>query len=261
MSQILDIQNLRSLGEIGFGPGQCPMVDEATKMCRWHDGGLINCNLIRECDPYTGNVHFEYALPFETGNANIWVVAGPTATWSGPNVAPPVEQLVLPEYVKDAWTFGNPLTSDPTKVHVPIAYQSSPAASTPPPSGNRQDASGSRSQTAPQTATLAQSQQGNVRITQEPAPAAPYSPTIYGSSWRPAGTTATAPAPQTAAASGRARTTEVIHETAGGAALPNAEDVLNKGQQLIEDSGLPWWVWALGVGGVAYLATKEKATR
>lgn len=253
MSQILEIQNLRSLGSIGFGPGECPMVDEATKMCRWHDGGLINCNLIRECDPYTGNVHFEYALPFETGNANIWVVAGPTATWSGPNPAPQVEQLVLPEYVKDAWTFGNPLTSDPTKVHVPIAYQSSPAASTPPPSG-------SKSLTAPQTTTLAQSQQGSVRTGQEPAPAQTYSPTIYGS-WRPAGTTPAAPATQTAAASGRARTTEVIHETAGGAALPNAEDVLNKGQQLIEDSGLPWWVWALGVGGVAYLATKEKAAR
>lgn len=253
MSQILNIQNHRSLGEIGFGPGQCPMVDEATKMCRWHDGGLINCNLIRECDPYTGNVHFEYALPFETGNANIWVVAGPTATWSGPNTAPLVEQLVLPEYVKEAWTFGNPLTSDPTKVHVPIAYQSSPEASTPPPSG-------SRIQTAPQTTTLAQSQQGSVRNAQEPAPAQPYSPTIYGS-WRPAGTTTNAPATQPAAGSGRVRTTEVIHETAGGAALPNAEDVLSKGQQLIEDSGLPWWVWALGVGGVAYLATKEKTTR
>lgn len=247
MSQILDIQNLRSLGEIGFGPGQCPMVDESTKMCRWGNG-LINCNLIRECDPYTGNVHFEYALPFGTDNANIWVVAGPTATWSGPNDAPAVNQLVLPEYARDAATFGNALTSDPTKVHVPIAYEPTPAPTS----------TGSR--TAPQTSTLAQSQQGTVRTTQAPAPAQTYSPTIYGS-WRPAGTTPAAPATQTAAASGRARTTEVIHETAGGAALPNAEDVLNKGQQLIEDSGLPWWVWALGLGGVAYLATKEKATR
>lgn len=217
------------------------MIDEATKMCRWHDGGTISCSLIRECDPYTGNVHFEYALPFGSENVNIWQVAGPTATWIGPSPAPETQQLTLPEYVKDAWTFGNQQTIDPSKTHVPIIY--APQQPTP---------QSQPSQPSTQSRSSLTSSQGGSQRTE---PVSPFSPTLYPAH-RPTTPPPPAPAQKTSATT---RVRDVIREQAGGLQLPKPlQDAFTDGQQLIEDSGMPWWIWAAAAGGFAYLATQGK---
>ncbi len=215
------------------------MIDEATKLCRWHDGGTISCSLIRECDPYTGNVHFEYALPFGSENVNIWQVAGPTATWVGPSPAPETQQLALPEYVKDAWSFGNQQTIDPSKTHVPIIYA--------PQQPNSQSQT---SQTSTQSRSSLTSSQGGERRTEAVSP--------FSSPRQPA--QQTIPPPATSKNTNAiTRAGDVIREQAGGLQLPKPlQDAFTDGQQLIEDSGVPWWIWAAAAIGVAYLATQGK---
>ncbi len=49
------------------------IINLAENRCDW--GGMeVACNLIREYDGQTGATHFEYAMPEETGNVNIWRV-------------------------------------------------------------------------------------------------------------------------------------------------------------------------------------------
>lgn len=48
----------------------------------WGIDGYISCNLIRECDPYTGAMHWEYAMPEGSDNANIAVYDGGKWTWN-----------------------------------------------------------------------------------------------------------------------------------------------------------------------------------
>jgi len=43
-------------------PG-CHVVDLSANRCQMNDGTEEGCNAIQECDPLTGAVHFQYALP------------------------------------------------------------------------------------------------------------------------------------------------------------------------------------------------------
>lgn len=57
---------------IGSAPGQCPMQPDGGCL---YNGEPVSCVLIRECDPYTGAQHVQYALPGGvTPNANIATV-------------------------------------------------------------------------------------------------------------------------------------------------------------------------------------------
>jgi len=48
----------------------------------------VACNLIRECDHLTGAVHFEYAMPEGSPNANIWILQHNNEwEWQGPDAA------------------------------------------------------------------------------------------------------------------------------------------------------------------------------
>lgn len=69
-------------------PPGCPVVrgSGSTAVCSLN-GQLSNCTDIRECDPMTGAVHFEYALPFPTGNVDILEV-GPSGKVVGYQGAP-----------------------------------------------------------------------------------------------------------------------------------------------------------------------------
>ncbi len=70
-------QDIRNSVQAGLGLGSttndannagCPMLADGS--CNY--GGMnISCGLIRECDPFTGNVHFEYTLPGGSNNVNI----------------------------------------------------------------------------------------------------------------------------------------------------------------------------------------------
>lgn len=113
----------RQLGEIGFQPGQCPALDTSYQTCLLN-GSEMPCSFIRECDPYTGAVHFEYALPYGSQNVNIWDIAGNQAYWLGPNPMPE-EQPVFPDYVTQAYTFGNTQLLSAPSVPVVTASQSS----------------------------------------------------------------------------------------------------------------------------------------
>lgn len=52
---------------VGLGSG-CVQTPEGDCMF----GGMpVSCSIIRECDNVTGNLHYEYGMPFSSGNVNI----------------------------------------------------------------------------------------------------------------------------------------------------------------------------------------------
>lgn len=65
-------------------PGCYPLGDGT---CQTQAFGPVGCNLVRECDPMTGQVHFEYALPGGNANADINVVSDTTGQVVGYNDA------------------------------------------------------------------------------------------------------------------------------------------------------------------------------
>jgi hypothetical protein len=69
-------------------PPGCPVVKGSGPgaVCSIN-GQPILCSAVRECDPMTGAVHFEYALPFPTGNVDILEV-GPSGKVVGYQGAP-----------------------------------------------------------------------------------------------------------------------------------------------------------------------------
>jgi len=89
----------------------------------------VSPSVIRELDPWTGAVHWEYAMPQKTGNVNIWQVpVGPDgvadpskAVWVGPGPAPgpppTVEDLQKPAVAKEPVTIvqAPAKTEEPTK--------------------------------------------------------------------------------------------------------------------------------------------------
>lgn len=90
----------------GLGNG-CPVIDLARNACQLPGdapGQITPCTLIRECDPLTGNVHWQYTLPGgSAANANIWDVDLETsqAQYLGSSGAPvtpyaPVQVLGAP---------------------------------------------------------------------------------------------------------------------------------------------------------------------
>lgn len=112
----------RHLRAIGFNPGECPALDSTFTNCLLN-GTQMPCSYIRECDAYTGAVHFEYALPYGSTNENIWQISGDSAVWVGSEPAP-TSTPVFPDYVADAITFGNQQTTDPNAYSVPVVTQS-----------------------------------------------------------------------------------------------------------------------------------------
>lgn len=59
---------------IGLGAaGDCPIRPDGNCESPW--GGLVNCRMLRECDSVTGQLHWEYQLPFGSPNANVNVSA------------------------------------------------------------------------------------------------------------------------------------------------------------------------------------------
>jgi len=80
-------------------PPGCPVVKGSGPgaVCSIN-GQPILCSAVRECDPMTGTVHFEYALPFPTGNVDILEV-GPSGAVVGYQGAPqgsPATQQTIP---------------------------------------------------------------------------------------------------------------------------------------------------------------------
>lgn len=75
---------------IGMEPGQCPCLDNTCTWCQLPTG-RTSCNQIRECDPYTGAVHYQYSAGSVTyPNANIWTISPDSgkAVWLGPTGTP-----------------------------------------------------------------------------------------------------------------------------------------------------------------------------
>lgn len=54
----------------GLGAAGCPTNENGECM---YNGMPVSCSLIRECDSVTGTLHWEYGMPFSTGNVNILV--------------------------------------------------------------------------------------------------------------------------------------------------------------------------------------------
>jgi hypothetical protein len=102
---------------VGFSPGQCPIT--ANGRCTNNPGSTnaadyFDCASIRECDPYTGMQHYEYAISGDQAmrNTNTWYMnANGTWQWLGANGAPttPPSWATPPNLVSD--TIFNPTVS------------------------------------------------------------------------------------------------------------------------------------------------------
>ena len=53
---------------LGAADAGCPITPQGDCVL---NGMPVSCSLIRECDSVTGNLHYEYAMPYSTGNVNI----------------------------------------------------------------------------------------------------------------------------------------------------------------------------------------------
>lgn len=53
---------------LGAADAGCPITPQGDCVL---NGMPVSCSIIRECDSVTGNLHYEYALPFQSGNVNI----------------------------------------------------------------------------------------------------------------------------------------------------------------------------------------------
>lgn len=130
---------------IGTQPGQCPAYDIAKNLCG-DPSGFYPCTQVRECDEYTGALHFQYALPGGNApNANIWNVNQDNSwTYLGPDTKPAQYQPVsvgtpvsTPTWNPAVSVTAAPATAPVTKVtstplpSSPSAPVSSPALATP----------------------------------------------------------------------------------------------------------------------------------
>jgi hypothetical protein len=208
----------RRLGEIGFQPGQCPALDSSFQTCLLN-GNQVPCSFIRECDPYTGAVHFEYALPYGSQNVNIWDIAGNQAYWLGPNPKPDT-QPVFPDYVTQATTFGN--TQLLTASSVPVVTHSQVTQPAP--------TSGTQTTTPTNTATTPAIQTGS-----NIGPATP--PTGNGLT-----EVATRVWKQITAGDAAA------NQTSSTATVPPAPWYRQ----------IPWWVWVIVAAGGAYTLGRNR---
>ena len=69
-------------------PG-CNVVDLSKNSCMLADGTIAGCNLIRECDPLTGNVHCQYGpFPGQPVQPNLPFCPSSGPVTSGPSTAP-----------------------------------------------------------------------------------------------------------------------------------------------------------------------------
>lgn len=116
------------------------IIDLAANICEWN-GMEIACNLIREYDGATGAQHFEYALPYDTGNVNIWRVnADNTMTYANPTQTDlyPVTPAPTLNYNETATPYDNPVFPGQTANNyttAPTISPTSPRPQTPPPPG------------------------------------------------------------------------------------------------------------------------------
>lgn len=53
---------------LGSADAGCPITPQGDCVL---NGMPVSCSIIRECDSITGNLHYEYAMPYSTGNVNI----------------------------------------------------------------------------------------------------------------------------------------------------------------------------------------------
>lgn len=71
--RVYQIRLPRRVRGMGSVPAGCPMNSDGS--CGDPINGTYSCALVRECDPSTGAVHYEYTLPSgPVRNANIWSV-------------------------------------------------------------------------------------------------------------------------------------------------------------------------------------------
>lgn len=109
------------------------IIDLAANRCEWN-GMEVACNIIREYDDLTGANHFEYAMPEETGNVNIWRVnADNTLTYQKPTQTDlyPITEAPVLNYQNTPTVYDDPVfyhPQTPETVHV-----TSPAPTAPPP--------------------------------------------------------------------------------------------------------------------------------
>lgn len=218
----LHLARLRGLGEIGFGPGQCPAIDSSVTMCKLpYLDQTVQCNLIRECDQYTGALHFEFALPYGSPNQNIWQISGSNAVWIGPAPAP-TSTPVFPAYVADAITFDNTQTNDPNAYSVPLVTAAPTGGTTP---------------TSTQLYTVTPTGAA------VPAPSSDQPPPIYTppSSGSGSGSGSTPPP---------ADLWQTINAGAQKAAAAITAAAKNPSQAAEHLATVPWWFWAaLAAGG------------
>ena len=81
------------------------------------NGNRVGCMLIRECDKYTGNVHFEYAQPEGTSNVNTNILnADGTITYQNAQYTqvPQTDQSLLDKISQYVQTGNAPITHAPT---------------------------------------------------------------------------------------------------------------------------------------------------
>lgn len=225
----------RTIGEIGFQPGQCPALDASYQKCLLN-GNEVPCSYIRECDPYTGAVHFEYALPYGTSNVNIWDIAGNQAFWMGPNPMPET-QPVFPEYVSEAVTFGNSQILNAPSVPVVIANKTptptpvqsvEPRLTLTPPVTTTPTSSNTTPTVTPGTAV------------QTTSPSSPAQPAI------PASNSLTEAASRV--------WKQITAGDAATAAAPGATQATYTAAAWYEK--FPWWVWVVLAAGGAYALSK-----
>ena len=93
MGGIVDVNAYRA----NPSSGGCPVIDLSRNLCAYGANDTIGCNALRECDPYTGNTHFEYSLPGgPSGNVDIAVynsATGNTGYVYAPGVAQDVAEM------------------------------------------------------------------------------------------------------------------------------------------------------------------------
>lgn len=119
----------------GYGAGACPINSDGT--CG--PGHDVDCTEIRECDDRTGKIHFEYALPGMTPNANINNYDASTGAVyytnaAGQRVATPMG-IPVPTSAQliDPWS--NPILTLSKPVAPPTGSKPTPPPPAPPPAG------------------------------------------------------------------------------------------------------------------------------
>jgi len=120
--------------DISQNPG-CTVLDAAAYQCAT-PYGPTHCDLVRECRP---DLHFEYQMPYPTGNVNIWQLTPTGWQWQGPASAPASSLLPSSAIIPVGASAQVFSTGSTTPVLIPVAaraYAPPPAGgTTPPPAG------------------------------------------------------------------------------------------------------------------------------